>query len=145
MTAAAPCFSLDACRMCVDDASWGPGRLVVSEEAVSWAGPEKSLRIDYPSLMLHAVCTDPEAFPEPCVYCQLEDGREVRLVMAVDLVHQAFAELSRCTALHPDAAGGEEDEAGEMFGEAGGEMDAMLQRLDGLVQEPAGQFEDPEE
>jgi len=136
-------------RLIVDDVEQGAGVLKLGEKFAwtpSGAASVRAVEADYPMLVLHAVCTDPESFPEPCVYIQLESGAEWRLVPeSVEAVQSIFAELCKQSALHPgeDAA---DDADAEMFdGSSSERVDAMLQRLGGMIEAEPGQFDDPDE
>jgi hypothetical protein len=74
-----------------------------------------SIQLQYTQIVLHAICTDLEFYPKPCIYCQIEkdngeDMDELRFVPKnPNLLQEIFAELSRCAALHPDENGDAED------------------------------------
>ncbi|KAL7229564.1 hypothetical protein ACSBR2_008134 [Camellia fascicularis] len=57
-----------------------PGTLYISSKQVVWLSDvdiAKGYAVDFLSLSLHAVSTDPEAYPSPCIYTQIdtvEDG-----------------------------------------------------------------------
>uniref|UniRef100_A0A2P2J837 Chloride conductance regulatory protein ICln n=1 Tax=Rhizophora mucronata TaxID=61149 RepID=A0A2P2J837_RHIMU len=59
-----------------------PGTLYISTKKVVWLSDvdrEKGYAVDFLSLSLHAVSRDPEAYPSPCIYSQIEteaDGDE---------------------------------------------------------------------
>jgi hypothetical protein len=70
-------------RVCLGDEALGAGTLYVTTERVAWlraagagagagAGADAGVSVRYPVISLHAVCRDPDAFPEPCVFCQLD-------------------------------------------------------------------------
>jgi len=52
------------------------GTLVVSTRRLTVIGTGASTLVEYeyPSISLHAICTDPSAFPQPCIYLQLHAG-----------------------------------------------------------------------
>ncbi|OAY48166.1 chloride conductance regulatory protein ICln [Manihot esculenta] len=59
-----------------------PGTLYISTKKVVWLSDvdrSKGYAVDFLSLSLHAVSRDPEAYPSPCIYTQIEiedDGDE---------------------------------------------------------------------
>ncbi|KAJ9164080.1 hypothetical protein P3X46_023695 [Hevea brasiliensis] len=59
-----------------------PGTLYISTKKVVWLSDvdrAKGYAVDFLSLSLHAVSRDPEAYPSPCIYTQIEtedDGDE---------------------------------------------------------------------
>ena len=104
----------------------------MTEQRVLWRDTASStvLELDYPSILMHAVCRDAESVPEPCVYCQLlvqgadaadapvgdesdeERCSEARFVPpSADSVDDVFRAMSACAALHPDADSGMDDDA----------------------------------
>uniref|UniRef100_A0A2P2J899 Chloride conductance regulatory protein ICln n=1 Tax=Rhizophora mucronata TaxID=61149 RepID=A0A2P2J899_RHIMU len=113
-----------------------PGTLYISTKKVVWLSDvdrEKGYAVDFLSLSLHAVSRDPEAYPSPCIYSQIEteaDGdesgdsdsecckildlskvTEMRLVPSdpnqLDTLFQIFCE---CAELNPEPV--DEDEEG---------------------------------
>lgn len=56
-----------------------PGTLYISTKQVLWlsdADRHKGYAVDFYSVSLHAVSRDPEAYPSPCIYVQIENGLE---------------------------------------------------------------------
>ncbi|CAN1180538.1 Chloride conductance regulatory protein ICln [Linum perenne] len=56
-----------------------PGALYISSKKVVWLSDvdrEKGYAVDFLSLSLHAVSRDPEAYPSPCIYAQIETGAD---------------------------------------------------------------------
>ncbi|XP_078152101.1 nucleotide-sensitive chloride conductance regulator (ICln) family protein [Carex rostrata] len=59
-----------------------PGTLYVTTKRVIWLSDtekEKGYSVDFVSISLHAVSRDPEAYPQPCIYTQIdieEEGEE---------------------------------------------------------------------
>ncbi|KAG8381479.1 hypothetical protein BUALT_Bualt06G0126100 [Buddleja alternifolia] len=56
-----------------------PGTLYISTKQVVWlsdADRAKGYAVDFVSVSLHAVSRDPEAYPSPCIYSQIETGAE---------------------------------------------------------------------
>lgn len=54
-----------------------PGTLYISSTKVVWLSDvdrEKGYAVDFLSISLHAVSRDPEAYPSPCIYTQIETG-----------------------------------------------------------------------
>jgi hypothetical protein len=47
-------------------------RLAAPASAAATAGTAGRYSLSYPNLALHAVCRDTEAYPHPCIYCQLD-------------------------------------------------------------------------
>ena len=114
--------------------------LVVSEDAVRWGS---SITLNYVNIILHAMCTDIESYPKPCIYMQVETSgenmSEIRLVPQDPSSLQAlFDQLSKCAALHPDLDGEEEGEQSdsEYFDATTNAM--KLQKLESVFIEPTG-------
>ncbi|KAK6926361.1 Protein ICln/Lot5/Saf5 [Dillenia turbinata] len=58
---------------------FSPGTLYISTKQVVWLSDverEKGYAVDFFSISLHAVSRDPEAYPAPCIYTQIETGDE---------------------------------------------------------------------
>ncbi|KAL6530219.1 hypothetical protein OROHE_014572 [Orobanche hederae] len=56
-----------------------PGTLYITTKQVVWLSDTdraKGYAVDFMSVSLHAVSTDPEAYPSPCIYTQIETGAE---------------------------------------------------------------------
>ncbi|KNA17726.1 hypothetical protein SOVF_077430 [Spinacia oleracea] len=54
-----------------------PGTLYISSKQVIWVSDvdrSKGYAVDFVSISLHAVSRDPEAYPSPCIYTQIETG-----------------------------------------------------------------------
>ncbi|EPS58770.1 hypothetical protein M569_16042, partial [Genlisea aurea] len=54
-----------------------PGTLYISTRQVVWLSDEdrrKGYGVDFLSMSLHAVSTDPESYPSPCIYTQIDNG-----------------------------------------------------------------------
>mmetsp|Transcript_56061 Transcript_56061/g.133543 ORF Transcript_56061/g.133543 Transcript_56061/m.133543 type:complete len:185 (+) Transcript_56061:67-621(+) len=97
----------------------GEGSLHLSTQRIVWLSTQdgaKGIAMDYPFVTVHAVSRDTNAFPEPCLYCQLrtedkgndeevEDDEvpELRFVPS-DTSHlqQIFYTFSEMSALNPD-------------------------------------------
>ena len=152
---------------------WGWGALRISPDAgVRWAGPGgREWAAAFHRIVLHAMCTDLDAFPELCMYCQVmsedyagEDDEaggmeEVRLVPRDAAALRAlFDEMSRCAAQAPRAPWERDDVAeDEDERETGGRAVAVLAHLDAVLDasavegdaeaeaETEGQFDDAEE
>ena len=52
-----------------------PGTLYVTSKRVIWLGHQSAVAYDFdvPYITLHAISRDPNSFPKPCVYCQLDE------------------------------------------------------------------------
>ncbi|KAI4390113.1 hypothetical protein MLD38_002259 [Melastoma candidum] len=115
-----------------------PGTLYISTQKVIWLSdvdPNKGYAVDFLSVSLHAVSRDPEAYPFPCIYTQIETGdeeedesdgsdaenvealdlsrvREMRLIPSdpeqLDTLFEIFCE---CAELNPEPS--DEEESGE--------------------------------
>lgn len=56
-----------------------PGTLYISTKKVVWLSDvdrTKGYAVDFLSVSLHAVSRDPEAYPSPCIYTQIDTGAE---------------------------------------------------------------------
>ena len=112
----------------------GQGKLYITTSRLAWvpdAEGGQGFAVQYPDIVLHAICRDPEAYDKPCIFAQLateEDAgdddaaeaiSELRLVpsdaAALDAIFEA---MSACAELHPDAAmdDGEDDDDSAMMG-----------------------------
>ncbi|KAL5569992.1 hypothetical protein UlMin_026567 [Ulmus minor] len=118
-----------------------PGTLYISTKKVVWLSDvdrQKGYAVDFLSLSLHAVSRDPEAYPSPCIYTQIETGddedesdgsdsesnaaldlskiTEMRLVPSdpsqLDTLFEIFCE---CAELNPEPIEGEEEEHNWIF------------------------------
>jgi len=50
----------------------GLGAVVVTSQRLLWLGETRSFAFSVPSILLHAVTSDPDSYPRPCLYCQLD-------------------------------------------------------------------------
>ncbi|KAL0541992.1 hypothetical protein IC582_022077 [Cucumis melo] len=121
-----------------------PGTLYVSSRQVVWlsdANMAKGYAVDFLSMSLHAVSTDPEAYPSPCLYVQIDTGddeelensdsechgeesenfdltavREMRLVPSnPNELETLFEIFCQCAELNPEPNGDEEEEEHNWF------------------------------
>lgn len=127
--------------------------------ALASAGEDGSILAEflYPDIGLHAICSEPQDFPHPCIYCQLHvadalDGsqeeaatEEIRLVpLDKESLHVVFETMAECTSLFPDD-GEDSDEGDDDEGLAGNpvqfsaEQQAMLDHFDAVLQLPPGE------
>ncbi|KAL1542475.1 chloride conductance regulatory protein ICln-like isoform X1 [Salvia divinorum] len=56
-----------------------PGTLYITTRQVVWLSDSdmaKGYAVAFLSVSLHAVSTDPDAYPSPCIYAQIENGAE---------------------------------------------------------------------
>ncbi|CAL0311243.1 unnamed protein product [Lupinus luteus] len=112
------------------------GTLYISTKQVIWLSDEdksKGYAVDFLSISLHAVSTDPEAYPLPCIYTQIDNDadeddsddsdsecnvihdlskiREMRLIPSdptqLDTLFEVFCE---CAELNPEPNDEEEEE-----------------------------------
>ncbi|XP_024024887.1 chloride conductance regulatory protein ICln isoform X2 [Morus notabilis] len=113
-----------------------PGTLYISTKKVVWLSDvdrAKGYAVDFLFLSLHAVSRDPEAYPSPCIYTQIETGddedesgdsdsecngaaqdlskiTEMRLIPSdagqLDRLFEIFCE---CAELNPEPIEGEEE------------------------------------
>nr|ACJ86013.1 unknown [Medicago truncatula] len=114
-----------------------PGTLYITTKQVIWVSDvdkSKGYAVDFSSISLHAVSRDPEAYPAPCLYTQIEteadedlnsddsdsesnhvldlsNVREMRLIPSdptqLDSLFQVFCE---CAELNPDPNNEEPEE-----------------------------------
>lgn len=118
-----------------------PGTLYITTKQVVWLSDtdrSKGYAVDFLSVSLHAVSRDPEAYPNPCLYAQIDNGMdddesegssdegdessdlsritELRLVPSdpnqVDTLFQIFCE---CAELNPEPIEEEEEEHNWIF------------------------------
>ncbi|PIN01505.1 Chloride ion current inducer protein [Handroanthus impetiginosus] len=118
-----------------------PGTLYISTKQVVWLSDTdraKGYAVDFVSVSLHAVSRDPEAYPSPCIYTQIETGAdeeevedsdsesddrlnlskitEMRLVPSdPNQLDTLFAIFCECAELNPDYIEEEEDEHNWVF------------------------------
>ncbi|KAE9598108.1 hypothetical protein Lal_00004103 [Lupinus albus] len=110
------------------------GTLYISTKQVIWVSDvdkSKGYAVDFVSISLHAVSTDPEAYPLPCIYTQIDSEmdeddsddsecnvihdlskiREMRLIPSdptqLDTLFEVFCE---CAELNPEPNDEEEEE-----------------------------------
>lgn len=54
----------------------GTGELIVTSKRILWIGKDDSVGkvydFDVPFIILHAISRDPDSYPLPCIYCQLD-------------------------------------------------------------------------
>lgn len=115
----------DATAAFIQSRGLGKGTLYIAESRVSWVGQDSSgFSLEYPSVALHALSRDLQAFPEECLYLMIdgdlgeqeeppnENGEdeerpasEIRFVPE-DKSHleAMYRAMSECQALHPDPA-----------------------------------------
>lgn len=112
-----------------------PGTLYISTKRVIWLSDvdaQKGYAVDFLSISLHAVSRDPEAYPSPCIYTQIETEAdedesedsdseshetqdlsritEMRLVPSdPNLLDTLFEIFCECAELNPDAVEEEEE------------------------------------
>ncbi|KAI3458269.1 hypothetical protein Pfo_014932 [Paulownia fortunei] len=112
-----------------------PGTLYISTKQVVWLSDTdraKGYAVDFVSVSLHAVSRDPEAYPSPCIYTQIETGAEedeledsdsesddalnlskiteMRLVPSDPIqLDTLFAIFCECAELNPDPTEAEEE------------------------------------
>jgi len=84
------------------DTSEGMGSLYVTTRHLIWQTEDRSVgyRFDYPYMLLHAIQRDPQAFPHPCIYAQLDD----------EVAEEAFASASMRQSAAAAAAADEDEE-----------------------------------
>jgi len=58
----------------------GEGILYVTTERIAWlrvsgdiSGSGTGFTVSYPNIAIHAICRDKDSFPEPCIFCQLDE------------------------------------------------------------------------
>ncbi|XP_062092127.1 chloride conductance regulatory protein ICln [Humulus lupulus] len=122
--------------------SQSPGTLYISSKKIVWLSDverEKGYAVDFLSLSLHAVSRDPEAYPSPCIYAQIEIGTdedesedsdsesngvldlskitEIRLIPSdPNQLDQLFEIFCECAELNPEPIeGGEEEDHNWIF------------------------------
>eukprot|EP00930_Biecheleria_cincta_P103104 TRINITY_DN95019_c0_g1_i1.p1 TRINITY_DN95019_c0_g1~~TRINITY_DN95019_c0_g1_i1.p1 ORF type:complete len:186 (-),score=43.18 TRINITY_DN95019_c0_g1_i1:284-841(-) len=119
-------FSETQTRLYTHQHCEGEGTLHLTNKRVVWMGGP-GCAIDYPFITLHAVSRDKNAWPDPCLYCQLrgeesagdedDDGPgipELRFVPAKpENLQQMFMVFSEMSALNPDPNEEEEDDSEE--------------------------------
>ncbi|KAK7258791.1 hypothetical protein RIF29_24378 [Crotalaria pallida] len=117
------------------------GTLYISTKQVIWLSDvdkEKGYAVDFLSISLHAVSTDPETYPVPCIYTQIDTGageddsdnsdsecnviqdlskiREMRLIPSdptqLDTLFEVFCE---CAELNPEPNDEEEEQHDWVF------------------------------
>ncbi|KAJ3682611.1 hypothetical protein LUZ60_015184 [Juncus effusus] len=120
-----------------------PGTLFITTRRVIWLSEtekEKGYSVDFVSISLHAVSRDPEAYPQPCIYTQIEkeeemDGSdsgseedsfdlskisEMRFIPSdPNQLHSLFEVFCQCAELNPDpnAEMEEEEENSWVYGD----------------------------
>jgi nucleotide-sensitive chloride channel 1A len=120
--------------------SEGKGDLFVTSRRVVWLHSTNAAHgfgITFQSLSIHAICTDTDSFPHPCIYCQVDkddDGlSEVRFVPdRVEAVTGMYTAFSAGAELNPDPPGSDDEGQGDFFFDEE-EVKANL-RIPGIVE-----------
>ncbi|CAD7945325.1 unnamed protein product [Amoebophrya sp. A120] len=61
------------------------GDLYLTTSKIIFQTGDQRILLDYPSVMLHAISRDPQAFPKPCLYCQVRsDGGGNKSMIGVE-------------------------------------------------------------
>ncbi|KAM7491728.1 hypothetical protein LguiA_034649 [Lonicera macranthoides] len=79
-----------------------PGTLYITTKQVVWLSDvdrAKGYAVDFLSVSLHAVSRDPEAYPSPCLYTQIETGAEDDGSDSSDSESNETLDLSRITEM----------------------------------------------
>ncbi|XVF09696.1 hypothetical protein REPUB_Repub07fG0117400 [Reevesia pubescens] len=79
-----------------------PGTLYITTKQVVWLSDvdrAKGYAVDFLSLSLHAVSTDPEAYPSPCIYTQIETGADEYESEDSDSEFNEVLDLSKVTEM----------------------------------------------
>uniref|UniRef100_A0A0D9XI47 Chloride conductance regulatory protein ICln n=1 Tax=Leersia perrieri TaxID=77586 RepID=A0A0D9XI47_9ORYZ len=123
-----------------------PGTLFITTRRVIWVSEVdkgKGYAVDFLAISLHAVSRDPEAYPSPCIYTQIEteDGSdeesdesdsevngeielskvtEMRIIPS-DPLDGLFEAFSHCAELNPDPNAESDEENGWVQGDEGDE------------------------
>jgi len=104
--------------------SEGKGDMFVTSKRVVWlhsTNPAQGFCIGFPSLTIHAICTDTDSFPQPCIYCQIDTGdddslSEIRYVPdRMESVTTMYSAFSRGAELNPDPPGSDDEGQGDFF------------------------------
>lgn len=123
-----------------------PGTVFITTRRVIWVSDterNKGYAVDFVAVSLHAVSRDPEAYPSPCIYTQIEtevgsdeesDESDSEANGAVDLskvtemrivpsdpdqLDELFEAFSHCAELNPDPNAESDDENGWVHGDEG--------------------------
>lgn len=152
------------------DRKLGSGTLFITSRRVIWIREERlteqetfedqvAVDIDVPFIVLHAITRDPDSYPVPCVYCQLDsddfDGQqgdddedmilddEIFLAPAADEdLTKIFNALSHAALINPDPPeDGEQDGDDEFIYDydevsLGAEQARTLDHLESVFMEP---------
>uniref|UniRef100_A0A7N0V4K2 Chloride conductance regulatory protein ICln n=1 Tax=Kalanchoe fedtschenkoi TaxID=63787 RepID=A0A7N0V4K2_KALFE len=79
-----------------------PGTLYITTKQVVWLSDVDGARgyaVDFLSISLHAVSRDPEAYPSPCIYAQIETGADEDDSEGSDLESNEPHDLSSITEM----------------------------------------------
>jgi nucleotide-sensitive chloride channel 1A len=142
--------------------SKGQGKLFVTSKRVLWIGDNNtqnnSFDFDVPFITLHAISKDPQTYPKPCVYCQVdveedeieqeeEEGNDdfiKEFFLIPEEEHDLspiFEALSHAALINPDPY--DEDEGNDDFVfnpneiAEGSEQARVLDHLESVFQFPA--------
>jgi nucleotide-sensitive chloride channel 1A len=127
------------------------GILAVTSARICWLGKTKSIEFDVPYIALHAVSRDPNTYPKPCLYCQLDEEEDLKEVFFIPQVEDKLADMfdafSKAAELCPAPSDFMEDEGGEYDAEDNAGDTSILQHLESVLIEPhaEGQFDDASE
>ncbi|KAI9911999.1 hypothetical protein PsorP6_008861 [Peronosclerospora sorghi] len=143
--------------------SGSTGTLFVTTSRVIWLGASVEQYVGYAwemsAVTLHAISRDPEAFPSPCLYCQIsdhEDISEVRFVPEDEKkLQEMFDAFSKSAEMNPDEnddddgwiCDEEEIADGVRAAQLAAHFDSMLQVSPELEDSATelGQFDDADE
>jgi nucleotide-sensitive chloride channel 1A len=140
------------------------GSLFITSKRVIWVGESKAYDFDVPYITLHAVSKDPACYPQPCVFCQLdededteEENTEFFLIPEDEAdVYRIFDAFSHAALLNPDPEDDEDDGGNDDFifnadEVQAGAAQAMLAAWEGKFVEPGeedlreeGEYEEEE-
>ena len=120
-------------QLVLNSTTVGSGKLFVTTYRLAWVpdvAGSQGYAIEYPNIVLHAVCRDLDAYSKPCIFCQLnaDEGSDnddatasvggastisdLRLIPAsAAALDSVFEAMSACQALHPDIDDDEDDAA----------------------------------
>ncbi|CAH9139738.1 unnamed protein product [Cuscuta epithymum] len=79
-----------------------PGTLYITTRQVVWLSDtdkERGYAVDFFHISLHAVSRDPEAYPSPCLYAQIDIGDEDDDLEGTDSEHNETLDLSKITEM----------------------------------------------
>lgn len=151
-------FTLRSVHLQFNDDATDSGSLFITTKRFLFIGRASAYDIDIPYIVLHAISKDPESYPQPCLYLQLDTDEdasdqstnEIHVVTEEEKdLFPLFEAMSYAASINPDALDDEDDD-GLIFNEQEVQLGAAqakhLMHWDDLLAKGigGGKFDDAE-